>query len=85
MKTTPNTGMAVLMVQTVRLHPSSKKKLAGERLAFWALAKTYGMERMHYRSPEVKSLTVEGRGHHHDGYYRSGLTTAKRCSNSDRR
>ena len=62
MKTTPNTGMAVLMDSDSPLciHPP-KKKLAGERLAFWALAKTYGMERMHYRSPEVKSLTVEGR------------------------
>jgi sialate O-acetylesterase len=42
------------------IHPP-KKKDAGERLALWALAKTYGKEKMHYRSPEVQSLEVDGR------------------------
>ncbi|KAA6339063.1 hypothetical protein EZS27_012984 [termite gut metagenome] len=59
---TPNTGMAVLMDadSPYDIHPV-KKKDAGERMALWALAKTYGLERMHYRSPEYKSLTLEGR------------------------
>ena len=62
MITTPNTGMAVLMdAESIRsIHPP-KKRDAGERMALWALAKTYGMDRMHYRSPEVKSLEIEGR------------------------
>ncbi|MDR2680224.1 MAG: sialate O-acetylesterase, partial [Tannerella sp.] len=62
MTTTPNTGMAVLMdaESLACIHPP-KKKDAGERMALWALAKTYGMEKMHYRSPEVKSFNVEGR------------------------
>lgn len=59
---TPNTGMAVLMDADSPdcIHPP-KKKDAGERMAFWALAKTYGMDKMHYRSPEVKSFDTEGR------------------------
>ena len=62
MTTTPNTGMAVLMdaESVYSIHPP-KKRDAGERMALWALAKTYGLERMHYRSPEVKSLEIEGR------------------------
>lgn len=62
MKTTSNTGMAVLMDSNSPgcIHPP-KKKLAGERLALWALAKTYGMDKIHYRSPEVQSVTMEGR------------------------
>jgi sialate O-acetylesterase len=57
-----NTGMAVLMDANSPdcIHPP-KKKDAGERLALWALAKTYGMEKMHYRSPELKSVAHEGR------------------------
>ncbi|MDR1865197.1 MAG: sialate O-acetylesterase [Bacteroidales bacterium] len=59
---TPNTGMAVLMdAESIDcIHPP-KKKDAGERMALWALAKTYGMDKVHYRSPEVKSFTTEGR------------------------
>ena len=62
MTTTPNTGMAVLMDAQSGdcIHPP-KKRDAGERLALWALAKTYGMDTIHYRSPEVKSLEIEGR------------------------
>ncbi|GHU73406.1 9-O-acetylesterase [Bacteroidia bacterium] len=62
MQTTPNTGMAVLMDANSPndIHPT-KKKDAGERMALWALAKTYGMDKIYYRSPEYKSLTVEGR------------------------
>jgi sialate O-acetylesterase len=59
---TPNTGMAVLMDAESPdcIHPP-KKKDAGERMALWALAKTYGMEKIHYRSPEVQSVEIEGR------------------------
>ena len=62
MTTTPNTGMAVLMdAESVNsIHPP-KKCDAGERLALWALAETYGMKGMHYRSPELKSIEIEGR------------------------
>ena len=58
---TLNTGMAVLMDANSEnlIHPA-KKKDAGERLAFWALAKTYG-KNIPYRSPEPKSVTLEGR------------------------
>jgi sialate O-acetylesterase len=62
MQTTPNTGMAVLMdANSINdIHPA-KKKDAGERMALWALAKTYGFDKISYRSPEYKELTVEGR------------------------
>jgi len=62
MSTTPNTGMAVLMdaQSPGSIHPP-KKRDAGERMALWALAKTYGMDKMQYRSPELKSLEIEGR------------------------
>jgi len=62
MTTTPNTGMAVLMDANSEhaIHPANKRN-AGERMALWALAKTYGMNKMHYRSPEFKSLDIEGR------------------------
>ena len=62
MVTTPNIGMAVLMdaESVYSIHPP-KKRDAGERMALWALAKTYGMEGMHYRSPEMKTLEIEDR------------------------
>jgi sialate O-acetylesterase len=62
MSTTPHTGMAVLMdARSLEcIHPPGKKD-AGERMALWALARTYGWEKMHYRSPELKSFTTEGR------------------------
>ncbi|MDR3250550.1 MAG: sialate O-acetylesterase [Tannerella sp.] len=62
MTTTPNTGMAVLMDarSNACIHPP-KKKDAGERMALWALARTYGWERMQYRSPELKEFRTEGR------------------------
>lgn len=62
MTTTPNTGMAVLMDANSpnTIHPANKRD-AGERMALWALARTYGMNGIHYRSPEFKSLETEGR------------------------
>ncbi|MDR0844353.1 MAG: sialate O-acetylesterase [Tannerella sp.] len=62
MTTTPNTGMAVLMdAESILCFHPPKKNDAGERMALWALAKTYGKEKIQYRSPEVKSLDIEGR------------------------
>jgi sialate O-acetylesterase len=59
---TPNTGMAVLMdaESPDDIHPT-KKKDAGERLALWALAKDFGLEKLRCRSLEYKTMTVEGR------------------------
>jgi sialate O-acetylesterase len=58
---TPNAGMACLMDagEEDNIHPGNKKA-AGERLAFWALAKTYGMEGIEYSGPEINEMTVEG-------------------------
>lgn len=57
-----NVGMAVLMdaESAGSIHPA-KKKEPGERLALWALAKTYGFNKIQHRSPEVKSVEIEGR------------------------
>jgi sialate O-acetylesterase len=58
---TSETGMAVLMdaASPECIHPA-KKKDAGDRLAFWALAKTYDIQGIRYRSPEYKSMTTNG-------------------------
>ncbi|MDR2119677.1 MAG: sialate O-acetylesterase [Tannerella sp.] len=81
MTTTPNTGMAVLTdAQSLDcIHPP-KKKDAGERMALWALARTYGWEKMQYRSPELKSFETEGRVAMLDFDYAgsSGLTSCGR-------
>jgi sialate O-acetylesterase len=81
MTTTPNTGMAVLMdAQSLDcIHPPGKKD-AGERMALWALAQTCGWEKMHYRSPELKSFHAEGRVAVLDFDYAgsSGLTSCGR-------
>ena len=61
MAITPNTGMAVLMDADSKNQHSAKKREAGERLAFWALAKTYGIDELPYRSPELKTIEIEGR------------------------
>jgi len=61
MKTTPNTGMAVLMDSDSPgcIHPP-KKREAGERMALWALAKTYGVEGIHYRSRRLNPSRSKG-------------------------
>ncbi len=61
MNSIPNTGMAVLLDQGDRtnIHPANKQ-VVGERLSYWALAKIYGVEGIAYRSPEFKSMTVDG-------------------------
>lgn len=62
MTTTPNTGMAVLMDANSFscIHPP-KKKDAGERMALWALAGTYGMTGIEYKSPKVVNVEITGR------------------------
>ncbi|MBN1415283.1 MAG: sialate O-acetylesterase [Bacteroidales bacterium] len=55
----PNCGMAVLMDigEELCIHPADKKT-GSERLAYWALAKTYGIEGIGYASPLFKEMTV---------------------------
>jgi sialate O-acetylesterase len=55
----PNSGMAVLMDlgEELCIHPADKKT-GSERLAYWALAKTYGIEGVGYACPLFKEMTV---------------------------
>lgn len=57
----PNSGMAVLMDigEEESIHPSHKKE-GGERLAYWALAKTYDIKGLGYSSPTLDSMVVKG-------------------------
>lgn len=56
----PNSGIAILLDAGVEnnIHPYDKK-MPGERLAYQALAKTYGVTGFGYDSPEVDQLTVK--------------------------
>ncbi len=56
----PNTGMAVIIDigEANDIHPKNKQDV-GKRLAFWALAKTYG-SKLVYSGPLYKSMQVEG-------------------------
>jgi sialate O-acetylesterase len=56
-----NTGMACLMDAGEEhcIHPSNKKA-AGERLAFQALANTYGTEGIAYSGPTLNEMTIDG-------------------------
>ncbi len=60
LQSSPNTGMAVTMdVGNARdIHPK-KKRAVGERLARWALAKTYDVA-MPYTGPLYAGMSVEG-------------------------
>jgi sialate O-acetylesterase len=57
----PNDGMAVLMDigQQATIHPPDKKPV-GMRLAYLALAKTYGIKGFGYESPSYQSITIQG-------------------------
>ncbi|GHV19921.1 9-O-acetylesterase [Bacteroidia bacterium] len=57
MKEIPNSGMAVTMDvgHPVFIHPTDKETV-GNRLAYWAMAKTYGKSGFGYLSPEYKSM-----------------------------
>ena len=56
----PNTGMVVITdVGNIRdIHPRNKQAV-GLRLALWALAKTYGKEKLVCSGPLYKSMSVE--------------------------
>ena len=59
----PHTGMAVihdLCKDLKNIHPTSKAGV-GQRLALWALAKTYGRQDLPYSGPIYKSHEIEGR------------------------
>ena len=58
----PNTGMVVisdLVEDTNQLHPKNKRDV-GLRLANWALAETYKIKNIAYKSPVYKSKTTNG-------------------------
>lgn len=57
----PNAGMACLLDAGQRdgIHPPDKTKPA-QRLAYWALAKTYGRQDIACASPLLQRLTVQG-------------------------
>ncbi|KQR70938.1 sialate O-acetylesterase [Pedobacter sp. Leaf176] len=56
----PNSGMAVLMDigEEKSIHPANKKQ-GGERLAYLALAQTYGIKGFGALSPTYESLTID--------------------------
>ena len=58
---TANTGMVVTMDigNPVDIHPRNKLTV-GERLALWALARTYGREAVVYSGPLYREMRVEG-------------------------
>lgn len=57
----PNSGMACLMDagEKYNIHPHNKKA-AGDRLAYLALAKTYGITGFAFSGPVLKEMMVEG-------------------------
>lgn len=57
----PNAGMAVLMDlgEELNIHPS-EKEIGSKRLAYMALAKTYGLKGFAYSSPIVDSVNYSG-------------------------
>ncbi len=57
----PNTGMVVTIDIGERdnIHPA-EKMLVGKRLAYWALAKTYGMKGIGYCGPVYREMTIQG-------------------------
>lgn len=57
----PNSGMAVLLDigEKENIHPADKKA-GGHRLAYWALAETYGIEGFEYKSPRFEAMEIKG-------------------------
>ena len=58
----PNSGMAVIndIGDLKDIHPKNKQEV-GHRLALWALAKTYGKEKVVYSGPTFKSMKIESK------------------------
>ena len=63
MQSIKNTGMVVTMDigDCDYIHPR-EKKLVGDRLAYWALAKDYGMEGIGYTAPIYNKMNLTGKG-----------------------
>lgn len=61
LKTIPNSGMAVSLDvgEQALIHPPRKEPI-GTRLAYLALAQTYGIKGFDYASPLYKEMTVDG-------------------------
>jgi sialate O-acetylesterase len=59
LKSLKNSGMAVTLDigDAKYIHPREKRKV-GERLAYWALAKDYGIQGIEYSGPTYKSMTI---------------------------
>lgn len=59
-KEIPNSGIAILtdVGNKESIHPAQKKQV-GQRLAFQALAKSYGLEGFEYDSPEFNALEIK--------------------------
>ena len=57
----PNTGMAVTMDigDPTNIHPWHKE-VVGERLALWAMAKSYGQKGIVYSGPLYRKIKIEG-------------------------
>ncbi len=55
----PHTGMAVTLDigEEKNIHPGEKRKV-GQRLAYWALARTYGMRGVPFTAPVYDSLEI---------------------------
>lgn len=60
MKDIPNSGMVTTMDvgHPVFIHPVDKETV-GNRLAYWALAQTYGMKGFGYAPPVYKSMEIQ--------------------------
>ena len=60
LQTVPNTGMAVTIDigNCNGIHPS-QKKIVGERLAFWALRKTYHFKGLPFSGPEYERMEIK--------------------------
>jgi sialate O-acetylesterase len=76
----PNTGMVVTtdLIEPAGVadgHPRNKRDV-GERLARWALAKTYGREDVAYSGPIFKEFKIEGDKIRLSFDYAHGLKTA---------
>lgn len=60
MNSIPHSGMAstIDIGEQYCIHPARKEEI-GHRLAFWALAKTYGIDGIRYKNPAYKSHSVD--------------------------
>jgi sialate O-acetylesterase len=57
----PNSGMVVIndVANLKDIHPANKQEV-GRRLALWALAKTYGDQKLVYSGPTFRAMSVDG-------------------------